>query len=258
MQARFIHKGLLIDYTPSSAVSAGTPISQNGYVGIPSLDIAADALGALAVTGVFDIVKVTGALAIGDIVGWDNDGDPVGGTAGTGAATKTLSDADFVLGTVIAVALEAGTVARVQLNQFPGSKILESFPAIAAIADMADQTQDELTNDLSPTADTTLADITPPAEITDNSGGTDPGNDTIAEITNSANAGSADIAPTTAAVAQLAAKANVSATAITVLEANQADVAAQLAKIKADVGAADTKIDAILAALRSAGIIATS
>ncbi len=139
MQARFIHKGLLIDYTPSSAVSAGTPISQNGYVGIPSLDIAADALGALAVTGVFDIVKVSGALAIGDIVGWDNDGDPVGGTAGTGAATKTLSDADFVLGTVIATALETGTVARVQLNQFPGSKILESFPAIAAIADL-DQT----------------------------------------------------------------------------------------------------------------------
>ncbi len=257
MQARFIHTGVLIDYTPSSAVTAGTPISQNGYVGIPTLDIAANALGALAVTGVFDIVKVSGVLSVGDIIGWDNDGDPVGGVAGSGAATKTLANADFVLGTVIAAAVEAGAVARTQLNQYPGSKILDTFPAIAAIADMAAQTQDDLTNGLSPTADTTLADITPPAEITDNSGGTDPGDDTIAVVTNSANAGSADLAPTTAAIAQLAAKANVTATAITAIEANQADVAAQLVKIKADVGASDTKIDAILAALRSAGIIAT-
>jgi len=272
MQARFIHTGVLIDYTPTSAVTAGTPISQNGYVGIPTLDIAANALGALAVTGVFDFVKVSGALSVGDIIGWDNDGDPVGGVAGSGAATSTLSDADFVLGTVIAAAVEAGALARTQLNQYPGSKILDTFPNIAAIADMAAQSQDDLTNGLSPAADTTLADITPPAEMTDNSGGTDPGDDTIAVVTNpdlSAWDGATDptaaeataiggaITSAKAAVAQIAAKADVTRLAITAFEGNQADIAAQLVKIKNDIAASDTKIDVILAALRSAGIIAT-
>jgi len=41
-------------------------------------------------------------------------------------------------------------------------------------------------------------------DITDNSGGT--GNDTIASITNAANAGSADVGPTADAIADLAAK----------------------------------------------------
>ena len=306
MQATFKYDGASIDYTPTSAVTAGTPVSQSGYVGIPKTDIAANALGALAVTGVFDIVKVTGALSVGDVIGWDSDGDPVGGVAGTGAATSTLGDADFVLGTVIAAAVEAGAVARTQLNEFPGSKILETFPAIAAIADMAAQTQDTLTNGLSPTPDTTLADVTlpDPLALTDSTGGTDPEDGTLAAVTNTdtltdSTGGSADdtldavtqqaggagveltdgdaakinnnfkevadqlatqkTANTAilAAVSQLATYLNTANAAIAVLEANQADVAAQLAKIKTDVAASDTKINAILAGLRSAGVIAT-
>jgi predicted RecA/RadA family phage recombinase len=314
MQATFKYDGASIDYTPTSAVTAGTPVSQSGYVGIPKTDIAANALGALSVVGVFDIVKVTGALSVGDVIGWDNDGDPVGGVAGSGAATKTLANADFVLGTVIADAVEAGAVARTQLNEFPGSKILDTFPAVAAIADMAGQTQNALTNNLSPTADTTLADITlaDPLALTDSTGGTDPADGTLAAVTNTTDltdsgAGAADgtvedvadVALSTsdtytdaavnaaintaiasisnnfkemttelatqrtantailAAVSQLATYLNTANAAIAVLEANQADVAAQLAKIKTDVAASDTKIDAILAALRSAGIIAT-
>ena len=312
MQATFKYDGASIDYTPTSAVSAGTPVSQSGYVGIPKTDIAANALGALAVVGVFDIVKVTGALVVGDVIGWDNDGDPVGGVAGSGAATKTLTNADFVLGTVIAAAVEAGAVARTQLNEFPGSKILDTFPAVAAIADMAAQTQDALTNGLSPSADTTLGDITLPTALTDSTSGVDPENGTLAAVTNitdltDSGAGTADdtvedvadVALSTsdtytdaavnaaintavasisnnfkemttqlalqrtantailAAISQVTTNLNAATAAVTVLETNQADVAAQLAKIKVDIAAADTKVDAVLAALRSAGIIAT-
>ena len=314
MQATFKFNGESIDYTPTSAVTAGTPVSQGGYVGIPKLDIAANALGQLYVTGVFDIVKVTGALSVGDIIGWDSDGDPVGGVAGSGACTSTLADADFVLGTVIADAVSAGAVARTQLNEYPGNKILDTFPSIAAIADMAAQSQDALTNNLTPTADTTLVDITlaDPLALTDNTGGVDPADGTLAAVTNTTDltdsgAGSADgtvedvadIALSTsdtytdaavntaintaiasisnnfkemttelalqrtaniamlAAISQLATYINTANAAISVLESNQSDIAAQLAKIKTDVAAADTKIDAILAALRTAGIIAT-
>ena len=274
MQATFKYDGASIDYTPTAAVTAGTPVSQSGYVGIPKTDIAANALGALAVTGVFDIVKVTGALAVGDVIGWDSDGDPVGGVAGTGAATSTLGDADFVLGTVIAAAVEAGAVARTQLNEFPGSKILETFPAIAAIADMAAQTQDSLTDNSTGVdpGDDIIAAITEAATITDNSGGVDPGDDTIAVVTNpdlsawdgstyptaaEATAVGTAFTAAKAAVAQLAAKLNTESLAVDSGADAVAQIAAQLAKIKADVAASDTKIDAILAALRTAGIIAT-
>jgi len=123
-QAIFRFDGRSIDYTPGSAVDAGTPVSQQGYVGVPINDISANALGALQVEGVFDFVKVTGAVAVGDILGWDNDGDPVGGTAGTGAATTVLDDADFLIGTCVASAVSAGAVVRTQLNKYPGSALI--------------------------------------------------------------------------------------------------------------------------------------
>ena len=50
------------------------------------------------------------------------------------------------------------------------------------------------------------------ASLTDNSGGT--GNNTIAAITNAANAGSADVGPTADAIADLAAKVNAILTAM--------------------------------------------
>ena len=50
------------------------------------------------------------------------------------------------------------------------------------------------------------------ANLTDNSGGT--ANDTIAAITNAANAGSADVGPTADAIADLAAKVNAILTAL--------------------------------------------
>lgn len=162
LQATFRQDGLSIDYTPGSAVDAGTPVSQQGYVGIPKVDIAANALGALAVTGLFDFVKVTGALAVGDVIYWDSDGDPVGGTAGTGAATGVEANGDFVLGTCTAAAVSAGAIARTNLNDWPGNSVLDSFPVVAAIADMGAETQ---------------------ATMNDSSTGTDPGDDIIAAIT---------------------------------------------------------------------------
>ncbi len=59
--AQFIHDGNSIDYTPGSAVAAGAVVVQGELIGIAKVDIAANALGALAVTGVFDFPKATGA-----------------------------------------------------------------------------------------------------------------------------------------------------------------------------------------------------
>lgn len=191
MKAKFFQNDGAFDYTPDSAVSAGSVIAIAGLCGVANLDIAAGQLGALATTGIFAMAKVTGALSAGAVVGYDNDGDPLGGTAGSGAVTSTLGNVDFLCGTVIKAAAETDTTVLVAINAYPGSAILEQFPAQAAIADTADQTQ----------ADTTLA-------------------------------------------------ASWDAT-----EAGKANTA--LAAIKVDVAATNATVDAILAVLRTAGLIAS-
>ena len=72
--AIFVHDGKSIDYTPGADVSAGDVVVQNDLIGIAKLDIASGALGALAVTGVFDVPKTAGvgeAIAAGVKVYWD-------------------------------------------------------------------------------------------------------------------------------------------------------------------------------------------
>lgn len=74
MQARFIHDGNAIDYRPDSDVSAGDVVVQEQLVGIAKVDIPAGTLGALAVTGVFEMPKPGGDhFLVGHEVTWDND-----------------------------------------------------------------------------------------------------------------------------------------------------------------------------------------
>lgn len=115
-QATFVHNGVYVDYTPSSAVTAGDVVVQGTLVGVATSDIAANALGALVTEGVFDIAKVTGAITAGAAVYWDADGDPLGGTSGTGAATTT-SSGNTLIGKVVKAAAETDTTARVKLSQ---------------------------------------------------------------------------------------------------------------------------------------------
>jgi len=72
--ARFVHDGDAIDYTPGADVSAGDVVVQGELVGVAKLNIAANALGALAVKGVFDFPKTAGvgeAITVGSKVYWD-------------------------------------------------------------------------------------------------------------------------------------------------------------------------------------------
>ncbi len=86
---RYSNNGCAIDYTPGSAVTAGDVVVLGSIVGIASQDIAANELGALAMDGVFKVPKITGVNAVGTLIYWDPAGNPVNGTAGSGAATST-------------------------------------------------------------------------------------------------------------------------------------------------------------------------
>lgn len=96
-QGRFLHAGASVDYTPSgTALVPGEVVVDNGLFGIAIGAIPVGKLGALQVAGVANIVKVTGALARGLAIYWDDDGDPLGGSAGTGCATSTSTSNTFI------------------------------------------------------------------------------------------------------------------------------------------------------------------
>ena len=114
MQATFIQDGLSVDYTPVAAKSAGDVVVQGSVIGVCKTPIAAGALGALALSGIFDVAKATGAVNLGAAVYWDEDGNPVGGTAGTGAATTTSSGNTF-MGFALVAALSGDATVRLLL-----------------------------------------------------------------------------------------------------------------------------------------------
>jgi len=109
---QFIHDGNAIDYTPSADVTAGDVVVQNELIGIAKLDIAANSLGALAVTGVFDLPKATGAgeaIAAGAEVYWD--------VADQVAKTDSEAGANKKLGKTVAAAGDDDATVRVRLSQ---------------------------------------------------------------------------------------------------------------------------------------------
>ena len=110
MSATFVHDGATVDYTPGAAVTAGDVVVQADLIGVAKLDIDANALGALAVEGVFDFPKdtsSTSAIAVGTQLYWD---------AANEVATATVGANKYIGKAVAAAAVSASTV-RVRMSQ---------------------------------------------------------------------------------------------------------------------------------------------
>jgi len=108
--ATFIHDGKSIDYTPPADVAAGAVVVQGELVGVSRTPIAANALGSLAVVGVFDFAKATGAgtaITAGANCYWD---------AANSRATTTATGNKFI-GKCIKAAVDADTTVRIRLSQ---------------------------------------------------------------------------------------------------------------------------------------------
>ena len=110
--ATFVHDGNAIDFRAAADVAAGDVVVQQDLVGIAKLDIPADTLGALAVTGVFDFPKAVGAgtsIGAGANVYWDvADGE---------AKEDAEAGANKLIGKTVATAADANTTVRVRLSQ---------------------------------------------------------------------------------------------------------------------------------------------
>ncbi|MEX0655886.1 MAG: DUF2190 family protein [Phycisphaeraceae bacterium] len=110
--AQFIHDGSAIDHTPGSDVAAGDVVVQGELVAIAKRAITANTLGALHITGVYDLPKATGggtAIGAGVDVYWDE--------ADQEAKTDDESGANKKLGRTVVAATDDDATVRVRLSQ---------------------------------------------------------------------------------------------------------------------------------------------
>ena len=92
MQAVFVKDPGVIDYTPGSNVPAGAVVVLGGsLVCVAKQPLTANVLGALSVAGIYRVVQAAVTFTVGQAVYWDDDADPVGGTAGSGAAVENAA-----------------------------------------------------------------------------------------------------------------------------------------------------------------------
>ena len=102
--ASYVQDGDLLDHTPSSAVAAGDVVVIGALVGVAPRAIAANAVGALAVEGVFEIPCATGATgAQGSAISYYATSGVA--HASTGTAAGKLAKARLVADTSVHVLL---------------------------------------------------------------------------------------------------------------------------------------------------------
>lgn len=115
-QAIRFSTGRALDYTAGGTpLLDGTVILNGRTPMVVSGDIPANTLGSVDDNGVWDIVKDSSTFAAGDPVYWNATGNPVVGTAGTGAASSSPSGANL-MGSVVPGGAAATGVATVRVK----------------------------------------------------------------------------------------------------------------------------------------------
>jgi len=114
--SQYLQEGLSIDYTPSSAVYAGNILNLGAVSAFTPTDIAASALGKVAVRGVIRGPHAARPGSVGDNVWWDADGTPVGGT-NDGAFTTNAAAGDWWVGTLIKACATTDATCDIALNK---------------------------------------------------------------------------------------------------------------------------------------------
>jgi predicted RecA/RadA family phage recombinase len=104
----YIQDGMRMNYTPSSAVTSGQAVLVGSKIGVAVADIAANATGALAMDGVFELPKVTtDVVAQGDALYWDNTAKKL---------TKTATNNTYA-GYAVEAAGNGTTTVKVRINR---------------------------------------------------------------------------------------------------------------------------------------------
>ena len=110
MATNFMQEGKVIPFTAAAATVSGQVVVVGSIVGVAAGDVANTKVGSLIVKGVVEVPAATAEITLGAPVYWDADGNPVGGEAGSGAATAT-DTSNTLMG--YAIAAKASTVGTV-------------------------------------------------------------------------------------------------------------------------------------------------
>jgi len=136
MDAKFIQDGIMIDYTPTSDVDAGDVVVEGNLIGIAKSDIKANEKGALAVSGVFEVVKVTGVtFDKGDLVYWNATTGATATTSDTlmGVAAKDAG-AELVVEVVLSSSLNA--ISALEVDDIGRKAVTKAATATLTEADV--------------------------------------------------------------------------------------------------------------------------
>lgn len=106
MKAIFVYEGKSIDYVPAADVAAGDVVVIGDIVGVAQFDIPKGTLGAVALTGVWQVEKDAAAVTAGAKVYWN---------ATDGKATATAGS-NKLLGLAVAAAAAADGTALVRIG----------------------------------------------------------------------------------------------------------------------------------------------
>lgn len=112
MTVNYIQKGDVLDYANSGndAIEAGDVVvivsGASGRVGIAAGNIAAGKTGAVAVSGVYEFPKATGAITLGASAYWD----------ATNKKVTTTSTNNTLIGWAVAAAASADASAKIKLQ----------------------------------------------------------------------------------------------------------------------------------------------
>ncbi|MBU1040060.1 MAG: DUF2190 family protein [Proteobacteria bacterium] len=96
-------------------IASGSPVLVGATLGVACGIIADDTEGVLAIEGVYELPKATGAIGQGALVYWDADGNPVVGATQTGALTTTDSG-NTLAGRAYAAAASGDATVQIKLN----------------------------------------------------------------------------------------------------------------------------------------------
>ena len=127
MSTLYVGPGGSVDYTAGSAISSNDVVvmgvastTDGSTVGVAMTDIANGSVGAVAIEGVFNLPKVTGAvIAQGSVVNWDDSASAVEDHLSTAASGD-------VEGFGIAMEAAGSGVLTIKVKLMPGLGLLKA------------------------------------------------------------------------------------------------------------------------------------
>lgn len=142
----FVSPGNTVTITPVGALAAGEVVLLGSTVVAISIDaytaedLAAGKAHAVSVRGEWSVPKDGSDVNEGDALYWDASGNPVGGTAGTGAFTKT-ADGNVFAGVATADAGVSATSVNMLLRSIDGTVPGNLAPVPVASVEAANSAQ---------------------------------------------------------------------------------------------------------------------